>query len=148
MLPSPWGRAYLVFAQGIHQVVGQIGCAELVNGIEVAQFFQPRHVSPRPTELIGNNTNLEVVDLLITAVGEHIVDVFRDSNPVIRAVPGESTFRRLPVARHVDLSFDRGRRGPRSIDGLWVSDTEVGSTDTRVRTTDDDPGGARRIGSI
>jgi len=125
-----------------------VGCIELVNCIEVAQSFQLSCVSPRPAELGGDNTSLEVVDLLFAAIGEYVIDVFCNSDPVIRAVPRESTFRRLPVARHVDLSLDRSRRGPCSIDGLWISDTKVGSADARVRTTNDDPGGARRVRSI
>ena len=88
------------------------------------------------------------MDILITSVDEHIVEVFRDGDPVIGAVPRESTFRRLPVARHVDLSLDRGGRGPRSIYGLWVSDTDEGSADARIRTTDEDPGGGGWVGSI
>jgi len=88
------------------------------------------------------------VDLLIAAVGKYVVKIFRDGDPIVGAVPRESTFRRLPVARHVDLSLHRAGRGPRSIDGLWVSDANVGGADTRIRTTNEDPGGAGWVGSI
>jgi hypothetical protein len=88
------------------------------------------------------------MDLLITAVGKHVVEIFRDGDPIVGAVPRKSTFRRLPIARHVDLSLDRAGRGPRSIDGLWVSDTKIGGADTGIRTTDEDPRGARWVGSI
>lgn len=102
------GQAYLEVAQRIHQVVGQGGYIKLANILEVARLIEFRRISSRPTEFGGDDTSLEVYDLLTVTVDEHIVDVFRDRDPVIGAVTRKSTFRRLPVARHVDLSLDRG----------------------------------------
>jgi len=84
-------------AQGIHQIVGQCGYGELVNLLKIARFVEYLCISSGSTELGGYNANLEVVDLLNTPAGEHIINVFRDGDPVIGTVPRESAFCCLPV---------------------------------------------------
>ena len=105
-------RTYLVVAQGIHQDEGEVVCLGLVNGLKVVRFIELRRVSSRSSELGGDHPNFEVVDFLITPACKHVIEVFRDRNPVVGAVPRDSTFRRLPVTRHVNLGLNRGGGSP------------------------------------
>lgn len=82
------------------------------------------------------------------AASDHFIEVLRDGNPVVRAVPRNGTFHSLPVTIKIDLNLDGGGRGPRSEDCLWISNPKVGSTDTRIRSADDDLRGTRWVGSI
>ena len=135
-------------AQGIHQIVGHCGYGVVVDLPKGVQFLEQFFVSSGSTELGGYNASLKIVDVLFTSVGEHSINVFRDGDPVVGAVPRESAFCCLPITRHVHLSLDRSGGGPRGIDDPWVFDTKEGSTDARIRTADDDPGGVVWVGSI
>ena len=71
---------------------------ELVSDLKVPRGIEFRRISSRPSVLGSDDLNLEIVDLLFTAIGEHIIEIFRDGDPIVGAVPRESTFSRLPIA--------------------------------------------------
>lgn len=74
----------------------------------VIQSFEQSGVPSRPGEFCDNNPSLEVGDFWIAAIGDHLIEEFRNGDPVVRAIPGYGTFCGLPVTRKVDLSLDGG----------------------------------------